>query len=84
MLLRALPRVNRAELIVALQLLVDNGMMEITYRLKAPEGHLLEGEFEEPDLVPDKLMDRDYSGYVLKKDGTVVSGYRWETSGATA
>lgn len=83
-LLRALLGIDRMELVLALQHMVDSGMMEITYRLKAPDGHLLEGEYPEPDLVPAELMDRDYSGYVRREDGTVVSGYRWETADATA
>jgi len=83
-LLRALSSIDRVELILALQHMVDSRMMEIAYRLKAPDGHLLEGEFSEPDQVPDELPDRDYSGYVRRKDGTVVSGYRWETADATA
>ena len=82
-LLRALPHLDRRDLILAIQTMIERGMLSMAYRVKAPGGYLLEGEYEEPDQIPKELPDRDYSGSIRTAEGDIVSGYRWEPAGAT-
>lgn len=81
-LARALPELDRLALVQAIQAMVDNSMLAVAFRVKAPGGYLLEGEFEGLDQIPPELPDRDYSGHVDTAEADVVSGYRWETTDA--
>ena len=77
-LVRALPEVESIDLLLAIRKMIDRGMIATAYRVKAPGGSLLEGDFEEPDKIPRKLWDRDHSRRVSTAEGDLVSGYRWE------
>lgn len=81
-LLRALPQVDRLRLILGLQAMIDSGMLEVAYRVKAPGGYLLEGDYEEPTRIPAELWDIDGSGLIRKDESDIVSGYRWESTDA--
>ncbi len=76
-LLRAFPKIDRLAFIFALQAMIDKGMLAAAYRVRSPEGDLLESEFDEPDQIPPQLPARDYSHMVSTEEGDVVSGYRW-------
>src|SRR5262245_9772468 len=82
-ILRALPQVNRRDLVLAIDAMVEAGMLAMAYRVKAPGGYLLEGEYEEPDKIPEELPDRDYSGMVRTAESDIVNGYRWEPAHAS-
>jgi hypothetical protein len=82
-LLRALPETDRLKLVLAIQAMVDHGMLVVAFRFRAPSGDLLEAEFDEPDKFPETLPDRDFSHYIPTDSGDIVSGYRWEPVGAT-
>ena len=82
-LLRALPEVDRLDLVLAIQTMIDQGMLATAYKVRSPSGDLLEGEFDLPDEVPDRLPERDYSRYVDTDEADIVSGYRWEPVGAS-
>jgi hypothetical protein len=81
-LLRALPQLDRLDLVLAIQAMIDRGMLATAYKVKSPGGDLLEGEFDQPDKVPPRLPDRDYSRYINTDEADIVSGYRWEPVGA--
>lgn len=81
-LLRALRHVDKMDVIMAIHTMVERGMLEIAYRVKAPGGYLLEHDFDRPDKVPPELPDRDFSGTVKTAESDIVSGYRWEPSDA--
>jgi hypothetical protein len=81
-LLRALSQVEAPDLVLALDAMIESGMLKTAYRVKAPGGYLLEGEYEEPDQIPAKLPDRDYSHFIRRGEGDLVSGYRWEPTDA--
>lgn len=83
LLLRGMPpHIDRVRLIVGLQGMIDQGMLATAYRVKAPNGELLEGDFDEPDQIPPELPSRDYSELIRTADGDIVSGYRWGPSDA--
>lgn len=85
-LLRAIkrlsPSISDLDVILAIQTMVEHRMLALAYRVKAPSGELLEGDFERPDKVPAELPDRDHSGYVKSEEADIVSGYRWEPADA--
>ena len=77
-LLRAIPDVNKMDLIMAIHAMIEDGMLATAYKFRAPDGDLLDGEFEEPDQVPKELPSRDYSHWVPTDSGDIVSGYKWD------
>lgn len=77
-LLRAIPNVKKLDLIMAIHAMIQHGMLITAYKFRAPDGDLLEGEFEEPDQLPTELPSRDYSHFIPTDSGDFVSGYRWE------
>lgn len=79
-LLRALPESNRRDLVFALDAMVESGMLATAYRIRSPGGDLLEGEYDEPDQIPEELWERDYSRKVSRGEGDLVSGLRWMSS----
>lgn len=81
-LLRALRGMGRADLVSAINAMVDRGMLEMAYRVRSPYGDLLEGEYAEPDEIPEELWDRDFSHKIPRSEGELVSGFRWESSDA--
>lgn len=81
-LLRALPEVEKLDIILAVHTMTERGMLVTAYRVKAPGGYLLEGDFDEPDQIPDSLPDRDFSGYIPTAESDIVTGVRWEFTGA--
>jgi hypothetical protein len=81
-LLRTLSKFDRIRVILALQEMIDRGMLAATYRVKSPEGDLLEGDFDDPDQIPDELWARDSSHKISTAEGDLVSGYRWEPTDA--
>jgi hypothetical protein len=83
-LLRALKgRVEPTDLITALRIMIERGMLAVAYRVRAPGGYLLEGDFEEPDQIPDELWDRDSSRKIPADETELVSGYRWGPADAS-
>lgn len=77
-LLRALRDVQKMDVIMALHAMIHEGMLTTAYKFRAPDGDLLEGEFEEPDQIPKELPSRDYSHFVPTDSGDIVSGYKWD------
>lgn len=82
-LLRALPAADQYRLVLAIQTMVERGMLELSYRVKAPGGYLLEGEFSEPDEIPARLPDRDFRRYIQTAESDIVSWYRWASADAS-
>ena len=82
-LLRALPDVDKVQAVLAFQKMLERGMLATAYKVKSPSGDLLEGEYDWPDDVPDRLPARDHSHYVDTDEADIVSGYRWEPVGAS-
>src|SRR5262245_56733402 len=80
-LLRALPDVNRRDLVLAIEAMIESGMLATAYRIRV-DGDLLEGEYEEPDQIPEEIWSRDYSRKIPRSEGDLVSGFRWEPSDA--
>ena len=77
-LLRALSGVDRLRAVLAIQKMIESGMLAVAYKAKTPDGDLLEGEYDWPDEVPDRLPSRDYSHFIDTDETDIVSGYRWE------
>ncbi|MGH7170714.1 MAG: hypothetical protein ACRELG_10585 [Gemmataceae bacterium] len=84
LLLRAMPQVDRALLVLALSAMADEGMLSVAYRVKAPGGYLLEDSFDDPTMIPKKLPDRDMSGTIKREESDIVTGYKWELVDAVA
>jgi hypothetical protein len=82
-LLRALQDIDRFELLLAIEAMIDHDMLSTAYKVKAPGGYLLEGEFDGLDEIPNELPDRDYSGRIRTAEGDVVTGLRWNRASAT-
>jgi len=82
LLLRALKEIDRLKLVLAIDAMVDSGMLTMSYRIRSPEGDLLEGDFDEPDQIPEKLWSRDSSHLIPRNEGDLVSGFRWGSADA--
>ncbi len=76
-LLRTVSKADHLDAILAIQTMVENGLLEMAYRVRAPGGYLLEKDFGGPDEIPDELPDRDHAGSIKTAEADVVSGYRW-------
>lgn len=68
-------RVEKLDLVMALNTMVDEGMLRVVYRVRCSNGfHVLsDEEYAEPDLIPNHL---------LTPDCDLVAGFRWEMAKA--
>lgn len=82
LLLRDIKDADRLRLVLAIDLMVESGMLTISYRLRSPDGDLLEGDFDEPDQIPEELWSRDASHLIPRSESDIVSGFRWEFADA--
>jgi hypothetical protein len=80
---RAFPGVDKVDLVLAISEMISRRMLASAYRVKAPGGYLLEGDFDEPDKIPKELPDRDSSGNVQTDEADIVTGYKWESARAS-
>ena len=81
-LVRSLRNLDKIKLILAINTMVEEDMLKMAYRVKAPDGDLLEKDFDRPDIIPKELPDRSFSGRVRTEEADIVSGYRWEPADA--
>src|SRR5262245_12520805 len=67
--------VEPTAMVAAIRIMIARGMLAVAWRVKAPGGYLLEGDFDEPDQIPDEMWDRDSSRKLPIDEGELVSGY---------
>ena len=72
-LYRAIPTVNPIALIEALNEMVQVGVLERVWKLRAPSGELLPGEWRSWRELP--VLGPAYTG--LLASSVLVSGFRW-------
>jgi hypothetical protein len=75
-LIRELPHVHATSLAAALRIMSMDGLLSTTFRVEDPLGVQLEGDYEKPSEVPDRIPDSDgYRPFSPEKDGRIVPGY---------
>ena len=79
---RNVPANLHPELAFAIAAMVDLGYLTPAYRVRAPGGYLLEGEFESVENIPSELPDRDFSSIIRTSESDLVTGFRWKASDA--
>ncbi len=73
-------QVDHVSLALAIQIMRDHGMLTTAYRVRTPKGDFLEGDFAEPDQIPQELWDRHSGQRVSLEEGELVIGFRWGTA----
>jgi hypothetical protein len=61
----------------AIEVMLNARMLESAYRVRAPDGSLLEAEFTDRNDIPATLPDRMGHTQVETSECEVVAGYRW-------
>lgn len=70
-----LAKLNPAELTMALDLLMQEGLLHRVYKVVTPAGVLAERDFDDPSEIPDKLPDR-FEHYFETSDADVIPIFR--------
>jgi hypothetical protein len=76
----AAPAVNPFVFLDALRAMMAAGMLEKAYKVRAPSGDFLEGEYRSRTEIPETLPDRLHRYTINTDQAEVIPGYRWEVA----
>jgi 2-oxoisovalerate dehydrogenase E1 component alpha subunit len=76
-LLNALPGLDRRKLVLAIEIMIEEGMLAPFYRLHSPSGEWIEGEYSEPDQIPAEIPDLPRNRRLSRRDVDLATCLRW-------
>jgi hypothetical protein len=74
-LAREWPDVRTEQLAVALQLLVQSGVLRQVFKVLTPNGVLVDAEFDDPRAIPDRVSDR-FNHYFDTAEADIVPVFK--------